>query len=124
VDAAFDGSIDYAQLVKSTGDAPESAKGRYSPAECTGATKTPVFGIPANEHISTSFVERPFAPLREDVPNEWRPWLTTPFFVVGERGAQGKGAGHGGTDAQQRVFMPPGYYCGANAPGAGEGSWR
>ena len=50
--------VDYAQLVKLYGDAPESAKGRYSPAECTGAIKTRVFGIPANEHISTSFVER------------------------------------------------------------------
>jgi IS1 family transposase len=58
VDAAFDGQVDYAQLVKLYGDAPESAKGRYSPAECTGAIKTPVFGAPDQAHISTSFVER------------------------------------------------------------------
>lgn len=58
VDAAFDGLVDYAQLVKLYGDAPESAKGRYSPAECTGAIKTPVFGIPNPDHISTSHVER------------------------------------------------------------------
>jgi hypothetical protein len=58
VDAAFDGRVDYAQLVKLYGDAPESAKGRYSPAECTGTIKTRVLGIPKDEHISTSFVER------------------------------------------------------------------
>jgi IS1 family transposase len=58
VDAAFNGRVDYAQLVKLYGDAPESAKGRYSPAECTGAIKTRVIGNPADEHISTSFVER------------------------------------------------------------------
>ncbi len=58
VDAAFNGRVDYAQLVKHYGDAPESAKGRYSPAECTGATKTRVFGQPDEDHVSTSFVER------------------------------------------------------------------
>src|SRR5215831_12453441 len=40
VEGAFGGDIDYAQLVKIYGAAPESAKGRYSPAECTGAVKT------------------------------------------------------------------------------------
>ena len=31
---------------------------RYSPAECLGAIKTPVYGEPDREHISTSFAER------------------------------------------------------------------
>jgi hypothetical protein len=38
--------------------APESAKGRYSPAECTGIRKTRVEGKPDPAHISTSYVER------------------------------------------------------------------
>lgn len=50
--------VDYAQLVKTYGAAPESAKGRYSPAECTGAQKVRVEGRPDPMHISTSFVER------------------------------------------------------------------
>lgn len=58
VDAASDGFVDYAQLVQLYGDAPESAKGRYSPAECTGAIKKPTFGMPNDDHISTSHVER------------------------------------------------------------------
>ena len=37
---------------------PESAKGRYSPAECTGTIKTPIEGKPDPKHISTSYVER------------------------------------------------------------------
>jgi cell fate regulator YaaT (PSP1 superfamily) len=36
----------------------ESAKGRYSPAECTGAKKVPVEGKPDHKHISTSYAER------------------------------------------------------------------
>lgn len=50
--------MDYAQLVKLYGDAPEGAKGRYSPAECTGIKKTIVEGKPDEKHISTSYVER------------------------------------------------------------------
>ena len=58
VEGAFGGDIDYAMLVKLYGASPESAKGRYSPAECTGAKKTPIEGKPDPKHISTSFVER------------------------------------------------------------------
>ncbi len=50
--------IDYAQLVKSYGASPESMKGRYSPAECTGCVKMRVEGNPDPKHVSTSFVER------------------------------------------------------------------
>jgi IS1 family transposase len=58
VEGAFGGDVDYAQLVKVYGASPESAKGRYSPAECTGALKVPVEGNPDPKHISTSFAER------------------------------------------------------------------
>jgi len=58
IDTAFGGTVDYAMLVKLYGSAPESAKGRYSPAECTGAIKTPITGDPDQKHISTSYAER------------------------------------------------------------------
>jgi len=58
VEGAFGADVDYAQLVKMYGASPESMKGRYSPAECTGIKKTPIEGKPDPKHISTSFVER------------------------------------------------------------------
>ena len=58
VEGAFGADIDYAQLVKIYGASPDSAKGRYSPADCTGAIKTPIEGKPDLAHISTSYVER------------------------------------------------------------------
>ena len=39
VEGAFGADVDYAMLVKMYGAAPDSAKGRYSPAECIGARK-------------------------------------------------------------------------------------
>jgi hypothetical protein len=57
VEGAFGGDVDYAQIVKIYGASPESMKGRYSPAECTGAIKTPIEGNPDPKHISTSFAE-------------------------------------------------------------------
>ncbi|BDV37283.1 hypothetical protein DSM21852_05360 [Methylocystis bryophila] len=50
--------MDYAQLVKVYGNAPESFKGRYSPAQCTGIKKTKIEGNPDPAHVSTSYVER------------------------------------------------------------------
>jgi len=58
VEGAFGANIDYAMLVKIYGTSPDSAKGRYSPAECIGATKTPIVGGPDPKHISTSYAER------------------------------------------------------------------
>src|SRR5690349_11286304 len=58
VEGAFGADIDYAMLIKIYGEAPESAKGRYSPAECIGTSKQPVQGRPKREHVSTSYVER------------------------------------------------------------------
>src|SRR5690606_13921183 len=57
VEGAFGADVDYAQLVRLYGDAPESAKGHYSPAECTGIKKTVVEGKPDEKLISTSYVE-------------------------------------------------------------------
>jgi hypothetical protein len=39
VEGAFGSDVDYAMLVKLYGEAPESHKGRYSPAECIGCRK-------------------------------------------------------------------------------------
>ena len=58
VEGAFGGDIDYAMLIKMYGPSTESAKGRYSPAECTGAKKTRIEGSPDMAHVSTSFAER------------------------------------------------------------------
>jgi IS1 family transposase len=58
VEGAFGMDVDYAMLVKIYGASPESAKGRYSPAECIGAKPVPVMGSPDPAHISTSYVER------------------------------------------------------------------
>jgi IS1 family transposase len=58
VEGAFGADVDYAQLVKLYGAAPESMKGRYSPAECIGAHKQPIEGNPDPKYISTSYAER------------------------------------------------------------------
>lgn len=58
VEEAFGDDIDYAQLIKLYGDAPEAFKGRYSPAECVGARKETITGKPDKRHVSTSYVER------------------------------------------------------------------
>jgi IS1 family transposase len=58
IENAFGNELDYAQLVKLYGAAPESAKGRYSPAQCTGIKKTSKIGNPDEKHVSTSYAER------------------------------------------------------------------
>jgi IS1 family transposase len=54
--------IDYAMLVKLYSQSPEgpraSAERRYSPAECIGCQKTPIYGNPEKELVSTSYIER------------------------------------------------------------------
>lgn len=57
VEGAFGADVDYAQLVKLYGEAPEPA-GRYSPAECTGCKRQRVEGRPDPKHVSTSYAER------------------------------------------------------------------
>jgi len=58
VEGAFGADVDYAMLIKLYGASPETAKGRYSPAECIGARKERIEGSPDRKHVSTSFVER------------------------------------------------------------------
>lgn len=58
VEEAFGADIDCSMLVKLYGDAPDSAKGRYSPAECIGACKERIEGSPDPDHVSTSYAER------------------------------------------------------------------
>ena len=57
VEGAFGGDVDYAQLVKMYGEAPEGQR-RYSPATCVGARKRRVEGNPDPKAVSTSHVER------------------------------------------------------------------
>lgn len=57
VEDAFWMAVDYAQLVKLYGEAPEAEK-RYSPAQCIGCRKTTVQGNPDPAHVSRSYVER------------------------------------------------------------------
>lgn len=57
VKGAFGADVDFAQLVKAYGPAPEAQR-RYSPPVCVGAHKEPFNGKPDPKHISTSYVER------------------------------------------------------------------
>ena len=58
-EAAFGSNIDFAQLVKLYGDAPNAGPERkYSPNVCLGARPTMVSGDPDMAHVSTSYVER------------------------------------------------------------------
>lgn len=57
VESAFGGDVDYAQLIKIYGAAPEGQR-RYSPPECLGTQVAQVSGDPAMQHVSTSYVER------------------------------------------------------------------
>ena len=54
---AFGGDVDYAQLIKLYGPAPEQER-RYSPPRCNGTRRCKVSGNPDREHVSTSHVER------------------------------------------------------------------
>jgi IS1 family transposase len=58
VEEIFGSDVDYAQLVKIFGAAPESMQGRYSPPECIRARKDRITGNPDMGHVSTSFAER------------------------------------------------------------------
>jgi len=58
VEGVFGADVDYAQLIKLYGNAPDAFKGRYSPAECTGIKKRAIEGEPDESHVSTSYVER------------------------------------------------------------------
>jgi IS1 family transposase len=55
--AFADRGVDYAQIVKEY-EAEAAGPGRYSPPKVTSTEKTPIFGEPVAELVSTSFVER------------------------------------------------------------------
>jgi IS1 family transposase len=57
VEGAFGADVDFAQLVKLYGTAPDAEK-RYSPPVCVGARKDQITGKPDRRHVSTSHVER------------------------------------------------------------------
>jgi IS1 family transposase len=58
VEDAFQGSVDFAQLVKIYGTDVAEGEKRYSPAVCIGCERTAVTGQPDPDHVSTSYVER------------------------------------------------------------------
>jgi IS1 family transposase len=58
VENAFGPLIDYAQLTKVYGRAPESWQGKYSPTDQRFIQKVRISGRPNEDHISTSYVER------------------------------------------------------------------
>ncbi len=55
---AFQGQVDYAQVVKTYGNAPDAVAGRYSPAQITSVRLHSVSGHPNPALVSTSHVER------------------------------------------------------------------
>jgi IS1 family transposase len=55
--AFADRGVDYAQIVKEY-EAEAAGPGRYSPPKVTSTEKTPIFGAPVAELVSTSYVER------------------------------------------------------------------
>lgn len=58
VEDAFGADIDYAMLQKIYGIAPQDGEVRYSPAQCMGARRAVISGMPDHRHISTSHTER------------------------------------------------------------------
>jgi IS1 family transposase len=59
VPESFQYDVDWAMLIKIyKGGIGKEAQRRYSPAECLGAKKEPMIGMPDPKHISTSYVER------------------------------------------------------------------
>jgi IS1 family transposase len=62
VEDAFDGEVDYAQLVKLYGNDPDSRRksgaAKYSPGVCIGSHADVITGSPDAAHVSTSYVER------------------------------------------------------------------
>ena len=58
VKIAFRPNVDYGQVIKTDGNAPEVSQGRYSPSVCTWSKTKAISGDPMDSLISTSHVER------------------------------------------------------------------
>jgi IS1 family transposase len=58
VESVFGIEIDYAQVIKIFGKAPDAVAGRYSPPQCVGARSKTIAGSPDPKHVSTSYAER------------------------------------------------------------------
>lgn len=76
IHSAFGGNVDYAQIVKSY-EAEHAGPGRYSPPKVTETQKTPIFGAPVEELVSTSYVERQNLTMRMQIRRMTR--LTNAF---------------------------------------------
>ena len=57
IEQSFGSNVDYAQIVKEY-EAEPAGSGRYSPPKVKSTAKTPIFGSPIEELVSTSYVER------------------------------------------------------------------
>jgi hypothetical protein len=57
VERAFQGEVDYAQIVKIFGNVSTEGQRRYSPAECIECERKAVMGYPDPAHVSTSYIE-------------------------------------------------------------------
>ncbi|CAN90305.1 hypothetical protein sce0148 [Sorangium cellulosum So ce56] len=89
---SFRGSADYAQCVKNYRGGPQrSPDHRYEPPRNPFVTKTPIFGAPKDELLSTSFVERFNLQTRHTVGRTRRLCLAFSKTLRGHRAAIGLG---------------------------------
>ena len=58
IPTAFNGQVDFAQLIKEYGNQPAGPENRYSPGEIVGLRMKSICGFPDASLVSTSFVER------------------------------------------------------------------